>query len=459
MTPPRIASALALLVAALIISGCHTDQVAQINLYRSVVKIPGDERPFEPNQPLSLQGAFLLANGLNERVSIAGEQYLQAIIDRKRAVANFLPTASLDASYAQTAGNDLPAGTGSHQRNASVSANMNVFNGGSDIANLNVKDLTIRQQKDLLLDAQESLLVDVALVYYQVLRAEESVVVLRNSLKVQEERVRDMQARQTAGLARPLDVYQTEAIAAGTRVQLTDALNQVVSGRALLAYLLSASVQSCILSDGYPLPTAVPDLAALRDIAANNRKDYLAAQAAAMAARQQVEVAFGQYYPSVAVDFTRFLDQHPAEGPDWTSFIALHMPLFSAGRIEADVEQAWSQYRQADLTRQQLARRVQQDVEISNQNYVASNTRLTELRTQVKAADEAFKQADSSYNVGLATNLERLSAQDQMLSAQLSLASETYNNKLFYLNILRSTGRLRTDVLPPASSGGTLRNI
>ena len=53
--------------------------------------------------------------------------------------------------------------------------------------------MTIEQQRALLLDVQASLLLSVAETYYQVLRAEESVRVLENSLALRHEQVRDMQ--------------------------------------------------------------------------------------------------------------------------------------------------------------------------------------------------------------------------------------------------------------------------
>jgi len=46
--------------------------------------------------------------------------------------------------------------------------------------------------------------------------------------------------------------------------------------------------------------------------------------------------------------------------------------------------------------------------------------------------------------IGLATNLERLIAQDQLLTAQLQYVSEQFTRKVSYLNLLRATGSLRT---------------
>ena len=55
--------------------------------------------------------------------------------------------------------------------------------------NLRSTEQTIVQQRQLLLDTQATLLLNVAQTYYQVLLSEEQVRVLENSLKVQNARL------------------------------------------------------------------------------------------------------------------------------------------------------------------------------------------------------------------------------------------------------------------------------
>jgi outer membrane protein TolC len=50
--------------------------------------------------------------------------------------------------------------------------------------------------------------------------------------------------------------------------------------------------------------------------------------------------------------------------------------------------------------------------------------------------------AQRQYTVGLATNLDVLTAQDQLLSTQLQLATQEYQQKINYLNLLRVAGHL-----------------
>ena len=239
------------------------------------------------SRPLTLRQALDLANRQNERLAIEGENYLQALIERKCAAAAFLPTVTLVPSYAfretvDTGGADTDDGGGGSNAsandrtfNAHVNTNANLFNGFSDISRLRGTARTIEQRRNLLLDLQESVLLDVAQVYYQVLRSERSADVLVSSLKVQEVRVRDIQGRQAAGVARPLDVAQTEAQASAMRVSLINARNDVRNGRATLAFLTAAPVQESRLIDAFTPPTALPALAEMQDIATAQRRDLL----------------------------------------------------------------------------------------------------------------------------------------------------------------------------------------
>jgi outer membrane protein TolC len=436
-----------------VVAGCAVDQQKEVATYRKVVDIPTTmpATEFTSGQPLTLRRALLLANAANERLSIEGETYLQSIIDRRRAAAAFLPTVNLAPTYTfrdtGSGGNDN-SNTSSTARkeifDVPVEGTINVFNGFSDVARLKSAKLTIAQRRALLLDFQEQLLLDVARVYYQVLRAEESVRVLENSLAVQEARLRDVRGRQAAGVVRPLDVAQVEAQASQTRVSLIGARNDVVAGRATLAFITNAPVAESPLVEEFEAPPIIATRDELLATAHERRRDLQAAAAATKAARQDVEVAWGQYYPSVALDVNVFLYRESSPtNRDWESLIRTNFPLFSAGLIHADVRTAWSLFRQASLGESLTRRQVSQDVEVAQEDLLASARRLDESRTQLTAAEQAFNQADQSNKIGLATNLERLIAQDQLLTAQLQYVSEQFARKVSYLNLLRATGSLR----------------
>lgn len=446
----------ALLMMTLALTGCTVDQRRDVALYRDVVDLPG-AITHEPGAPLSLEQALRLTNAANERLSLEGENYLQALIDRQRTAASLLPTLDLfgNLTFRDRAGGGGESGGGegggSQSRrtlfDAGLGAQYTLFTGLTDFNRARAAKLTAEQRRWLLLDLREALLLETAQAYYAVLQAERLVQVLESSVAVQEQRLRDIRARQEVGFARPLDVAQIEAQASDTRVALLDARNQAANARSALALLTGAEVHASPLTDEFSPPDAIPDLDHLLALAYDRRQDLIAAAEAARAARFNVDAEIGRYYPTVSVNLDYFLTRDTAPTDrDWAGLLSINLPIFSAGRIDADVRDAWSRFRQAILNHSLTRRQIRRDVETEHQNLTATAHRVQELRYQVQAAAEALRQAEAAYQAGLGTNLERIAAQDQLLSAEVRLVSEEFNAKVAYLAALRAAGVLTEGV-------------
>ena len=461
---PQYATRLLLFLPLFLAAGCGVDQKKEIARYRRVLDgtAAGLAVDYQPGETLSLQRALLLANRDNERLAIEGENYLQALIEKDRAAASFLPTLGVEPSY--TVADRADAGSGGavgtiggfrivgrtlQRFEAPVVSRLNLFNGFGDVARLRGARAEAERQRLLLLDQQALVLLDVAQVFFEVLRAERQAAVLESSVAVQEERVRDVAARQQAGLARPLDVSQTRAQLAATRVALVSARSDVNSGRTTLATLIGVphvdGPLGTAFGDELSPQSPLPSLEFFEEKALESREDVVAARAAIRAAEQGVHEAFSQYYPSVTLNLTGFLyRENYADASKWTAVLNANIPIFTAGQIEADVRRAWSELRQAALFESLARREALQGVRLAYENVAASRRRLADLDTQVQAAREALEQAEGSYLVGLATNLERLTAQSDLLNAELQLASEQFDHALLLLDLTRFTGRLRS---------------
>ncbi|MFI5377693.1 MAG: TolC family protein [Tepidisphaerales bacterium] len=434
-----------LLLAALVSSGCKVDQQAEVATYRQVVDKDAQAVDFTPGQALSLEQALALANQHNERLGLRGEDYLQALIAKDRAAAAFLPTVALVPSYYVQQSTHSVNWRDDHHVDVPVNASANLFNGFSDLARYRGSEHNIAMRRAILLDAQAAVLLDVANTYYQIISSEKLVEVLKNSLVVQEERVRDMRGRSKAGMARPLDLAQSEAQASQTRVLLLAAENDVRTGRTTLSFLAGVDAERNPLVDAVKAPPHLPELAQLQQTAAENRQDLVAAIAAIEAAKQGVQAAIGQYYPSVTLNLNGFISkQSYGSNSQWNSLLSANLPIFTGGSIHADVRTAWSLLRQAMLSESLTRRQVVEEVAIAFENIQSSRKRLDELKVQVAAAEEALRQADGAYKAGLGTNLERLTAQDQLLSAQLQITNQHFLLKQYHLQLLRAMGQLST---------------
>jgi outer membrane protein len=458
-----------ILVVALL-SGCTVDERKEVNLYRQVLDRPNARHvEYSAGAPLTLADALLLANQHNERLMIAGEDFVQALIDKDRAAAGFYPSISLVPSYSVSqattdfGGRALFGGatgdpTELNSRSSLSSGNKawdtpanmswNLFHGFRDVANVRRSRAQIDRFRALLLDLRSTVLLDVANTYYTVLRSEQSVRVLEGSSQLQDVRVAEMRARDVVGAARKLDVSQAEAQAANTRAQLVAARTDVANARTLLAFLTNAPVAGAPLVDRLAVPDGSIDAEAMLRRAWSSRQDLVAARAAVRAAVQGVESAIGAYYPSVNLNFNYYLSRMSVPNDSlWNGLLSFNLPIFTGGRLRADLRTALSQVRQARAQEQLLRRQIEQQTRTAIENLQASAKRIEELSVAVDAAKQALEVAEENYRAGLGIYLNRLVAQDQLLNSQLLLANEWYNLKLNYLNLLRVIGELQD---PPA---------
>lgn len=470
----------------LFVGGC-IDQQQEVAKYRKVLDGPDKQavkHDFAPGEPLTLEQSLVLANRGSEQLAAQGEDYLQGLIARDRAYSNFMPTISLAPTLSWqnkplnrggtvftggTTGGTTSGGTTGGISTGSVNtskntyyavdlpvnAKWNIFNGFRDVATLQAAWADIRRRHGLLLDLQATILLETAQTYYNVLLAERSVDVLVNSAEYQEARVQDMRSRLRAGLAQPLDVAQSEAQAAATRAQLVAAQRDVANGRTTLAFLTNANVSAARLVDRLGVPRDLGPSRELVEIAWRSRQDIAAAAAAVEVARQNVQASVGQYYPSISLNLNYYLHRETFPTTvEWAGILTANLPLFTGGLIYQDVRLSWSQLRQAGLQEAQLRRQVAHDVLVAWQTVDASRRRIAELDAEVAAAQEALRQAVQRYHVGLAINLDVLNATNQLLSAQLDLATEEFNYKIDYLDLLRAMGRLPLPSGPNALSTG-----
>lgn len=450
-------------MTVLLAVGCAVDQTREVQLYRQVLDAGQTAPPasYAAEASLPLKRALALANANNEQLARAGENYLQALIDKDRAYARFLPTLRFAPSYMRqeksSLGSDNPLADSILREETldaplKAEANLNPF---QDVPHMRSAAVSAEQQRALLLDGQAVLLLDVAQTYYQVMRSEKQVQVLEHSVQVQQQRVSDMEVQRRAGVARPLDVAQSRAQLAATRSALVQARSDALNGRAMLAQLMGVAAVDGPLVGGFEVPRENRPVDRLLALADTHRQDLLAARMEVKSAAQRLESAWGGYFPSVSLNLSRYL--YRESFPDdvgWTGLLQINLPVFSAGLVHADVRTAYSRLRQANLAERALRRVVLSQLRVAVVNLSTDQEQTEQQEIRTSAAREALRQADAAYGAGLGTNLERLVAQDQLLAAELALAEQQFNHIVDYLRLVRTVGQLDTGLspLPPEDS-------
>lgn len=438
-----ISRAAALVLAGLTTSACTIDIAEDAALYRDVLGA-GEPASALADPPagatVGVVESMRLANARNERLRIEGEGYVRALLDRRRVASRFLPRVDLVPEYF------LDEAEGDGPRNGldvplELSLDVDPI---SDRADERAARAAATRRRSLLLALQDDILLETARAHLEVVRAERRVDVLRASIRVQDERIDDARARVDAGVARPLDAALSEARAADTKVLLVDAETDVRTGRTLLSYLTAWDTGATALDPALPAvadeeePFDAALAAAFRD-----REDLRASLTAVEVAEHAVIAAYGRYWPSVSADLTVFLqrDTEPTD-LDWRSAISLSLPLFDAGLIETDVRDALSRLREAREAWALGRRAVRRDVLDAAERLDSARRRIGALVVRRDAARRSLDHAEGLWAAGLGTNLERLAAQDELLSADLELADAELVVTVRRVERLRAGGRL-----------------
>ena len=471
-------------------AGAGCDFHEDVDRYRAVLDGPHPRAvaAYDPDAPLSLVRALKLANQDNEAIGLSGENYVQALATKMRAAGTFIPTLSLSPTYSlsrsggggsgfiiggSTTGGTTTGGTtggtttggttgtggsttGGGQTiqltggSTGVSHSFSVPIGASlqgslaNVATYQASGVTVDQQALAVLDERETILLQVVQSYYNTIKFERQVAVYENSVRFRSEKVRDQEARLKLGAVRPLDAAQSQSDLATTQSNLTQSRADAANARSGLARLMGVSAVTGPLTDAFDPPAEVPAVETWQADALRQRQDVSAAERAVEAARYNVAAAFNQYYPSVSVNFNYFLYNDPNNNNGWSGGLSGNIPLFSAFQIEADVRMAWSRFRAAGLTRSQTRRTVTDDVNQQYQNLANARAQVGELKVAVDYARRAVDLAERGYQLGQTTNLNRLTQQDALLTAELNLVNQQFGEKSSYLALLRASGALNT---------------
>lgn len=472
-----------------LLNGCFPTQHAEVDLYRSLLSerfpslnIPLSRALYSEEDPLTLTQALSLATHRNEQILLKGEDLVQALILAHRAATSFLPTITVQPSFTiedapdtsnasrspnPIGGSSGVVGPGSVTSTVSVNSgyrrvgdtfqrtevplvgSLNLFRGFADIESLRAATATVEERKQILFDMHNTVLLNVAQMYYQVLRLEESVKVLKESLRLQDERLEDAQNRLQNGLATKLEVAQSTAERDATKVALIQAESDVRNGRNTLAFLIGVPSVPNVLLNRDEGPEHIEEESFFENQAKITRPDLLAAEAAVVAQQHFVEVAIAQYYPSASLNVAGFMyREFYSDASKWSTVLTVNLPLFSAGQIEADVRTAWSKLRQVKLNQSEKERNALKEVQIAYDQFTTSALKVRELQSQVDATNEAYNQARSAFENGLAINLDVLQAQERLLNAQLQLTSVRFDKIVFYLNLRRATGFVVGEAVP-----------
>jgi outer membrane protein TolC len=192
-----------------------------------------------------------------------------------------------------------------------------------------------------------------------------------------------------------------------------------------------------------PNTIAIPEAADAVQQALSRRSDLQAAEAQVRAAEHALSAARAERLPSVAVNGDYgLLGPNPAQVHGVFAVTgSVNVPLWTGGRIRAEVQQAEAalHQRQAELADQRG--RVEQEVRSALIELETATGQLQLASTNRDYAAETLRESRDRFNLGVANTVEVVQAQEQVAGAEADYVSSLFSLDVARLNLSRAAGQ------------------
>ncbi|MFH1045267.1 MAG: efflux transporter outer membrane subunit [Pseudomonadota bacterium] len=253
--------------------------------------------------------------------------------------------------------------------------------------------------------------------------------------------------RFAAGLDSQVELKQAETSIPAARLRLAQLEEEIALGRNLLAALLGQGPDRGLAIARPRMQGELPALpSTLPSDLLGRRPDVVAQRWRVEAARRDIEVAKGQFYPNVnlsalvgvqSITFSKLLASGsgiPTFGP------ALRLPLFDGGRLrgnlaakDADYDLALEQYNQTLI--EALREVVDQLASLRS-----VDAQRVQLVAALATAEQAYQLALARYRAGIGNYLQVLAAEAPLLEQKSLRANLRAHELELSINLIRALG-------------------
>ena len=337
----------------------------------------------------------------------------------------------------------------------SLNLTQNIYN-AETIAQVNVAEAQVAKALADLEASRQDLILRVAERYFDILAAEDNVefaIAERTSIDRQLEQA---QKRFEVGLIAITDVHEAQARYDSSVAQELLAENLLENAIQALQVIIGQAPAKNLAQLGDNLELNIPapsNSSQWVEMAQQNNRGLISSLAALKAADHSRERAGGSDNPTV--DFnasysdTEFDDDNLGDydQSDINLSIQLNMPLFTGGRINAEKEQAESEYqsaRNATLLQRRLASQQTRDAYLG---VVSGISQVKALRQALSSSNTALEATEAGFEVGTRTSVDVLISLRETYGASRDYSSARYDYLINILKLKQAAGLLNIDDL------------
>ena len=420
------------------------------------------QNPFLGSLPVDPGIAAPLTLSLREAIE-RGLRYNLGIIDatatsaaaraaRLRALSSLLPTVTARAAnvYEELSLREFglripgfPSSTGRFSfEDARLTLTQSIYSG--ELQNRRRADVAAERASELnAKDAGDVVVFAVGSAYLQIVASAARLDTATAQLASAAELDRLANDRVQSEVAPEIDSLRAQVERRSAEQRVITATNDLEKDSATLARLVGLSVERPLVIDHEVPYRPMPEIteASLLAGSLQLRADLAAAAAAVDAAALNLRAKRAQAHPTAGLtaDYGRGGDRGHFDQV-YTVVAAVSVPLYTGGRIAADVAEAESELSRRRAEYEDLKGRVAYDVHVAWLDLTASNSSVTVARQNKALADRALVQAQDRYANGVTNYLEVLQSQETVAQANENLIASLYAFNVAKLALARAAG-------------------
>ncbi|HKV64503.1 MAG TPA: TolC family protein [Candidatus Acidoferrum sp.] len=305
---------------------------------------------------------------------------------------------------------------------------------------------TLNSSKANSLSTREQVILLVVSQYIGTLRAVANVEASQSRVSLAQALYDQAADLQKEGVGTGIDTLRANVELQNEKQRLLEAENDRETSLFGLSRLLNLDPRQAIeLADSLSFfDTPQPEAEATMELALSDRQEWKALQSQIKAAENQKKASSESRLPSVRFDgdFAYVGTSGNTTLPTYTYEASVNMPLFTGGRIHAEMVRADLEIKKLEQQQDDLRNQIALDVKTALLNLQSARSEVQVANLGVQLSKEEVDQARDRFKAGVANNIEVIQAQDSLSRANDNQIAALYRFNQARADLARAIGQM-----------------
>ncbi len=406
----------------------------------------------------TLKQALNAAYKFNPRLDAARANQRATDEEVPRALSGYRPRIDGSADTTYEIQSTLPSGqprrtTEGNPRGYAVGLTQPIFRGFRTKNAVSLAEATVRAGWEALRTTESDVMLEAVTAYVDVVRDQAILTLRENNVTVLTRDLNATQARLAAGEVTRTDVEQAKARRAGAVAALDLARANLKTSRATFERVVGHPPSRLV--EAKPSTIVPANLPLSTEIAVRESPLVVAALYREQAARFNIDLIRGELLPTVQLEanYARRFDPSESieDAEDTTVTGRLTVPFYTGGEVEARVRQAKQTHIQRLQEIEQARTEVREQIVTAWSQLQAAKAAVESDLVAVAANRVALAGVREEERVGQRTLLDVLNAEQELLNAEVTLATDRRNVVVASYQVVAAIGRLNAQELGVSS--------